>query len=192
MSGLRVKDIFLDPKDFDPRQTIEPYPISREKETWTRSLSPDEFKSFWHQERIAFQFEHRSEGGCIRAIPTDKPDYMLPIYQKQRGSVGRPKTNDWSFMFRCRRYRPGKVLVIDRSSIGTACPVYIRMTKVVGRDEVQVEYQWRHNHNDSAEARANIPMGRNELIWIKLMVAEGLDWKSIRARLRLDKSSLQK
>ncbi|KAG0021715.1 hypothetical protein BGZ81_008815, partial [Podila clonocystis] len=35
-------------------------------------------------------------------------------------------------------------------------------------------------------------MGRNELLWIKLMVAEGLDWKLIRARLRLDKNSLQK
>lgn len=95
-------------------------------------------------------------------------------------------------MFRCRRHCPGKVLVIDRSSIGTACPVYIRMMKVVGWDEVQVEYHWHHNHDESAEARANIPMGRNELSWIKLMVAEGLDWKAIRGQLHLDNSALQK
>lgn len=149
-------------------------------------------KSFWHQERVAFQFEYLYEGGCTRAIPIDKPDHLLPTYQTQQGSIGRPKTNDWSFIFRCRRHRPSKVLVIDRSSIGSACPVYIRMTKFVGRDEVQIEYHWCHNHDDSAAARANIPMGRNELVWIKLVVAEGLDWKSIRARLRLDKNSLQK
>lgn len=84
MSGLKVKDVFLDPKDFDPRQTITPYPISRENETWTQSLTPDEFKSFWHQERIAFQFEHRSEGGYNRAIPTDKRDHLLPTYQSKQ------------------------------------------------------------------------------------------------------------
>lgn len=63
-------------------------------------------------------------------------------------------------MFRCRRHRPGKVLVIGRSSIGTACPVHIGVTKIEGRDEVQVEYQWRHNHDEPAEARANIPMDK--------------------------------
>jgi len=192
MNGLKVKDIFLDPKDFDPRQTVEPYPISRDKVKWTHTFTCDDFKTFWHQERIAFQFEHRSEGGCTRDIPSDKPDHLLPVYQKRSGSVGRPKANDWSFIFRCRRHRPSKVLLIDRVSVGTGCPVFIRMTKLVGLDGVQVEYQWRHNHDDSATARAEIPMGRHELDWIKLMVAEGLDWKSIRARLRLDNRSLQK
>ncbi|KAG0365627.1 hypothetical protein BGX24_004036 [Mortierella sp. AD032] len=35
-------------------------------------------------------------------------------------------------------------------------------------------------------------MGHNELLWIKARTAEGLDWKAIKSRLRLDKKTLDK
>ncbi|KAF9117484.1 hypothetical protein BGX30_005428, partial [Mortierella sp. GBA39] len=71
------------------------------------------------------------------------------------------------------------------------CPAEIRMRKLRDRDAVEVEYHWRHNHDDSAKARSKMPLSGIELEWVKKMAADGLDWKSIKARLRLDSWSLR-
>ena len=44
MSGLRVRDVFLSSNDFDPRQAVEPYPMSGEERVWKRKLSGDDFR----------------------------------------------------------------------------------------------------------------------------------------------------
>lgn len=151
-------------------------------------------RSFWAKERVAQQWDHRSEVSN-RAIKryVDNPDELLPIFNMSatgKGSRGAPKRYDWSFLFRCRRHRPPQILKIGRDSVGTRCPVYIRIRKHVLRDEVEVTYCWHHNHDDSAQTRAKLPLGKNELEWTKARIAEGQDWKGIRAQLRLDKLTL--
>jgi hypothetical protein len=64
------------------------------------------------------------------------------------------------------------------------------MRKLVSCDVVEVEYNWCHNHADSAQARAKLPLGKNELEWTKSKIATGQDWKAIRSQLRLSKEVL--
>jgi hypothetical protein len=64
------------------------------------------------------------------------------------------------------------------------------MKKLVSYDVVEVEYDWCHNHADSAQAKSKLPLGRNELEWTKAKIASGQDWKAIRSQLRLSKESL--
>ncbi|KAG0019048.1 hypothetical protein BGZ80_006385, partial [Entomortierella chlamydospora] len=53
-------------------------------------------------------------------------------------------------------------------------------------DAVPVDYRWQHNHDLSAQTLS----GANECNRIKLKVAEGNDWKGIRAMLRIDENSM--
>jgi hypothetical protein len=187
MNPLQIKDIFLKPNDFHPAEPVEPYPIPRGPESpelFVASFNFDDFRSFWSTERVAFQWEYRSEGGrrdFLNQIGTT----LLPVHTtKHDGRPGTPRTWDWSFRFRCRRHRPPKDLRIRRESIGTGCQVYIRMKKAVNEDRVQVEYQWRHNHDISAKAKALLPVGNNELSWTRFKVAEGMDWKGVKHQLQ--------
>lgn len=155
MAQLRVKDILLQPEDFDPRMLYMPNNISRNNEMWAAKMSIEEFKTFWHQERTAFQFEYRPEGGCNTDLLKGDSDALLPIFNPNRpygGTPGGQKRFDWSFRFSCRRYRQGKDLTIKRQPIGQKCPVSIWMKKPVGKETVLIEYKWRHNHADSGEA----------------------------------------
>lgn len=131
--------------------------------------------------------------GAFRHILLKKEnaDELLPIHTRAPGSVGRPPAYDWSFRFCCRRHRPPSQLIIKRPSVGNGCPVEIRVQKLRGQDAVVVRYRWRHNHDDSAKARSKMPLSGIELEWIKKMAADGLDWKSIKARLRLDNWTLR-
>ncbi|KAK3804607.1 MAG: hypothetical protein JOS17DRAFT_94558 [Linnemannia elongata] len=192
MSRLRVRDVFLSSNDFDPRQAVEPYPMSGEERVWKRKLSGDEFRSFWYNERVAVQFEYRSEGGGGRDIKTDSEsmDKELPVFKGVPGARGAPKKYDWTFRFRCRRHRPRKQLGIGRESVGNNCPAQIRMKKLVSCDVVEVEYEWCHNHADSAQARSKLPLDKNELEWTKAKIASGQDWKAVRSQLRLSKEAL--
>ncbi|KAG0020650.1 hypothetical protein BGZ81_009266 [Podila clonocystis] len=192
MSGLKVKDIVLFSDEFDPRILVKPFPISMEQDVWRVTFTGEEFKTFWHTERSALQWQMKAESG-FRHIPVKKENAndLLPIHTKTSGSVGRPPKYDWSFRFCCRRHRPPSQLQIKRDSVGKSCPAEIRIRKVRDQDAVEVEYQWRHNHDDSAKARSKMPLSGNELEWVKKMVSDGFDWKAIKARLRLDKWSLR-
>jgi len=44
MSGLRFKDVFLYPDDFDPKAIIEPFPISRNNVVWRQEFSGEDFR----------------------------------------------------------------------------------------------------------------------------------------------------
>jgi hypothetical protein len=193
MTGLKVKDILLHPNDYDPTILYTPNVISQESEKWESTLSLEDFKSFWHRERTAIQFVHRSEGGCNRDLLKSDPDDLLPAYRSNGygGSTSAPKRNDWSFHFSCRRHRKPTNLSIDRDSIGTSCPVEIRMKKPVGKEVVNVLYKWRHNHDDSGAARSRIPLGRNELSWTIKQACSGMKWASIRVLLRPNKTSIR-
>ncbi|KAI7832857.1 hypothetical protein BC939DRAFT_9268 [Gamsiella multidivaricata] len=147
MSGLKLKDIFIDPSDFKSRDLVVPNAFPREQDVW---------------------------------MPGDT---LLPLHITVPGTNGRPKTYDWSFRFQCRRHGPPRPLALNRPSVGTGCPVEIRMKKFVGMDAVLVDYRWQHNHDLSAQTLSNMPMGANERNWIKLKVAEGSDWKGIRTML---------
>lgn len=192
MSNLRVKDIILFSDDFDPRNLITPFAISMEQDVWKVTLTGEEFKTFWHTERSALQWQLRTESG-FRHIPLKKENAndLLPIHTKIPGSVGRPPKYDWSFRFCCRRHRPPSSLQIKRDSVGTSCAAEVRMRKLRDQDAVEVEYQWRHSHDDSAKARSKMPLSGTELEWVKKMAADGFDWKAIKARLRLDNWSLR-
>jgi len=185
MNPLKIKDIFLQSTDFRPAETVEPYPIPRAHDSprlFTATFTFDEFRSFWATERIAFQWEFRSEGGR-RDFAQQVGSTLLPTYVPREGR-GKPRQFDWSFRFRCRRHRPPKDLAIRRESVGTGCLVYIRIRKPIRQDTVQVEYFWRHNHDVSAKARAMLPVGKNELNWTKSKIAEGLDWMGIKTQLQ--------
>jgi hypothetical protein len=187
MAGLRVRDILLQANDFDPLLLYTPNEIPRENEKWETTMPIEDFKAFWHRERTAIQFERRVEGGRNADLLKGDPDALLPTYRPNApygGTPGRQKKNDWSFRFSCRRYRASKNLTIDRESVGTGCPVEIRMTKPVGKEVVCVAYKWRHNHDDSGAARSDIPLSRNERIWTKKKAAAGQKWSSIKGDLR--------
>lgn len=192
MSGLRVKDIVLFSDEFDPRNLVTPFTISMEKDVWNVTLTGEEFKDFWHTERSALQWQMKVESG-FRHIPLKKENAndLLPIHTVIPGSVGRPPVYDWSFRFCCRRHRPPSQLQIKRDSVGKGCAVEIRMRKLRNKDAVEVEYRWRHNHEDSAKARSKMPLSGIELEWVKKMATDGFDWKAIKARLRLDNWSLR-
>ncbi|KAI8598033.1 hypothetical protein EDD21DRAFT_356729 [Dissophora ornata] len=190
MSGLKVKDIFIDPNDFKPRDLAVPFSFPRDQERWMVRFTPEDFKTFWFQEQTAIQFVPCSEQGPNRNIRNQSGDTLLPFYITVPGNKGRPKTYDWSFRFQCRRHGSPRTLAINRPSIGTGCPVEIRLKKPVGMDAVLVDYRWQHNHDLSAKTLSNMPMGANERNWIKLKVAEGNDWKGIRALLRMDDDSM--
>lgn len=193
MSGLRVKDIVLFPDEFDPRELFEPFDFPKEKEVWKTTLTGKEFAIFWRIERAAMQWKKIMVESGFRHINMSKEnkDALLPIHTKAPGSFGRPPKYDWSFRFCCRRRDPASQLTIGRVSVGNGCPAEIRMRKLRGRDAVEVEYNWRHNHDDSAKARSKMPLSGVELEWVKTLAAQGLDWKSIKARLRLDNWSLR-
>ncbi|KAF9913469.1 hypothetical protein FBU30_003316, partial [Linnemannia zychae] len=192
MSNLRIRDIFLFTDAFDPRELIAPYPISKEKDEWTTTFTGEEFRIFWNIERAAMQWQMMTESGFRHiGIKEKNADDLLPVHMKTPGAVGRPPVYDWSFCFCCRRHRPPSELTIKRASVGNNCPVKIRIRKLRGQDAVEVSYRWRHNHDDSAKARSKIPLSGIELEWVKKMATEGLDWKSIKARLRLDSWSLR-
>ena len=143
---------------------------------------------------MAVLWEHRSEKSN-RDITPKKLGYdaLLPIFNAtEDGVVRAPRKYDWSFRFCCRRFRDPKILTIGRESVGTKCPASIRMQKVVLQNKINVVYERVHNHPDSPQDRAQMPMGHNEISWIKARVVEGLDWKAIRARLRLDSKTLAK
>jgi len=189
---MRVRDIILFTDEFDPRVLVEPFSFPKEQDVWRATFSGEEFKAFWHTERAALQWQRKAESG-FRHIPTKKEnaDDLLPIHTKISGSVGRPPAYDWSFRFCCRRHRPPSQLVIERASVGSGFPAEIRMRKLRDKDAVEVEYHWRHNHDDSAKARSAMPLSGIELEWVKMVAADGLDWKSIKARLRLDNWTLR-
>lgn len=163
-----------------------------EKDVWKVTLTGEEFKNFWHTERSALQWQMKFESG-FRHIPLKKENAndLLPIHTVIPGSVGRPPMYDWSFRFCCRRHRPPSQLQIKRDSVGKGCAAEIRMRKLRDKDAVEVEYQWRHNHEDSAKARSKMPLSGIELEWVKKMAADGFDWKAIKARLRLDNWTLR-
>ncbi|KAF9341570.1 hypothetical protein BGX26_008649, partial [Mortierella sp. AD094] len=167
-----------------------PFSFPTEQERWMVRFTPEDFKAFWFQEQTTIQFVPCSEQGPNRHIRKQSGDTLLLFYIVIPGSNGRPKTYDWSFRFQCRRHGPPRALTINRPSIGTRCPVEIRMKKPVGMDAVLVDYRWQHNHDLSAQTLSNMPMGANERNWIKLKVAEGSDWKGIRAMLRVDENSM--
>ena len=51
MSGLKVKDIFIDLTDFKPRQIVVPNLIPRNEETWTARFTAEDFKALWIRSR---------------------------------------------------------------------------------------------------------------------------------------------
>ncbi|KAF8938963.1 hypothetical protein BGZ58_011028, partial [Dissophora ornata] len=194
MTPLKVKDVILFPTEFDPLAPVERHPFPRNRDSlnvFNACFTIDEFRVFWSQERVAFQWELCSERSAREALFNRGPDDELPVYGRPSGGRGKPRIFDWSFKFACRRQRPGKALVIGRGSVGTSCGANIRIQKPVGDDRVIVEYHWRHNHDDSVKARALLPLSTNEIEWIKSKVEEGLDWKGIKKKLRPSEELLQ-
>lgn len=152
------------------------------------------YRSFWHNERIAMQFEHRSVSTTRDLTPKKRDfDELLPVYNATvDGAPGARRQYDWSFRFQCRRYRNPKDLSIKRDSVGTGCLAEIRMQKLLLQDKVRVVYSRVHNHKDTPQERAILPMAKNELDWIKARALEGMDWKAIKARLRVSKETMDK
>ncbi|OAQ33601.1 hypothetical protein K457DRAFT_28823 [Linnemannia elongata AG-77] len=141
MAGLRLKDIFLSPDAFDPLKPVEPYHIPPGLTTWTQTFTGEEFRSFWHNERIAIHWEHRSESTNRHLTPAKLSyDELLPIHNAtELGAIGKPRKYDWSFRFCCRRHRKPQELAIDRDSVGTECPASIRMKKIVLENKLEDE-----------------------------------------------------
>ncbi|KAK3836267.1 MAG: hypothetical protein J3R72DRAFT_493740 [Linnemannia gamsii] len=140
MTTLRARDVFLYPEDFDPLLPVAPHHIPLEElkwedgqATWTRVFKGEEFRTFWHNERVAMQFEHRQEGRIKGDITQTKLDIdqLLPIKNATApGAPGSPRLYDWSLLFRCRRHRRPKELILKRDSVGVNCPAMIRIRKI--------------------------------------------------------------
>ncbi|OAQ30166.1 hypothetical protein K457DRAFT_137269 [Linnemannia elongata AG-77] len=63
------------------------------------------------------------------------------------------------------------------------------MAQPVGEeDKVVVRYMWKHNHDDD---RAQLPLARNEREWVRRMVDEGHDWRSLSSKVIPNEQSLQ-
>jgi len=152
------------------------------------------FRAFWARERVAQQWVIRPEGNRELTQKSGRPEDLLPIYNASKRGANSPGTHkkyDWSLVFKCRRFRKSpEQLIIKRNAVGQGCTASIRIRKPVLQDRVEVEYNWRHSHEDSPKVRAHLPLGNNELAWTKARVAEGQDWKGIKANLRLDKATL--
>ena len=193
---LAIKDILPFSSDFDPLQSVRSYPIPREQGApcpFITTLTCEEFRTFWSIERVAFQWVTSSEKNS-RDIFKNKENrnQLLPAKKDSRYSgYGRPCKYDWTVKHDCRRGRQEKTLAIDRDSVGVRCPATIRFRKLVGQEQVEVVYNWRHNHDTSMESRALIPQGANERNWSKEKVSRGLDWKGIKGILRPSDENLQ-
>ncbi|KAK3834072.1 MAG: hypothetical protein J3R72DRAFT_494586 [Linnemannia gamsii] len=91
MTTLRARDVFLYPEDFDPLLPVAPHHIPLEElkwedgqATWTRVFKGEEFRTFWHNERVAMQFEHRQEGRIKGDITQTKLDIDQLLLSKTR------------------------------------------------------------------------------------------------------------
>ncbi|KAF9905597.1 hypothetical protein BX616_000973 [Lobosporangium transversale] len=190
MTQLTLKDILHYAVDYDPLVVVEPYPIPREADSphpFTASFTIEQFRSFWNQERIAFQWQYCSERNSRTFYSNQPLDTPLPCFKPTTyGSQdpGRPREYDWSVKHGCRQRRREKALTIGRSSVGKNCPAHIRIQKVVGQDRVNIEYHWRHNHSTAPEATSLLPLGPNEHNWSKKRIMEDRDWKDIKVLLR--------
>ncbi|KAF8959010.1 hypothetical protein BGZ46_001844, partial [Entomortierella lignicola] len=71
-----------------------------------------------------------------------------------------------------------------RESVGNDCKASIRIRKVIGQDQVEVEYQWQHNHSKDGAEVTKYPLGSNELEWTKRQIEEGHSWSGIKKKLR--------
>lgn len=95
----------------------------------------------------------------------------------------------WRLVFACRRHRKVKVVSLPRESVGQCCKAQIFMAQPVGEeDKVVVRYMWKHNHDDD---RAQLPLARNEREWVRRMVDEGHDWRSLSSKVIPNEQSLQ-
>ncbi|KAI8595199.1 hypothetical protein EDD21DRAFT_420903, partial [Dissophora ornata] len=189
---LKVKDIVAEDPDYHPHLIItrfktdtNPPPALPYKET----MPPAKFCDFWANERHACQWEHSPtrhnsswfKTGCTR----EELEALLPDkLQAQLDGLSRPGPQiayDWSVLFLCRRHRQTRVLPTKRESVGRDCQAQIRIRKLVGQDKIEIEYHWKHSHDDSIQVWSYLP-----LLWVNQQVKSGHKWTSIQSMLRPD------
>ncbi|KAF9158622.1 hypothetical protein BGX20_003308, partial [Mortierella sp. AD010] len=179
---LLLKDILCLAVDLDPFATINPYPFPRNHDSphlFRQIFTCDEFRTFWHHERNAFQWKYFSERNS-RSFYNEKFDPETPLPTPTVSSTGRPRSFDWSVKFVCRQHDQEKALLVKRESVGKDCPVTIRIQKLCGQDLVAVEYYWVHSHATGIDAKSRLPLGKSEAHWAKKRIMEGHTWKGIR------------
>jgi len=159
-----------------------------------RVLTTAEFRDFWTNERLAHQWEpktdpnNRSWFSVQDKYTQEELDAPLPyrsiVETTRRTKVGRPIMYDWSLQFLCRRHRVRKTLATGKESVGSGCPVNIQIHKLVGQDKISIVYYWKHSHEDSLRAWSLLPIGRNERIWLTMLAERGHSWQTAEAQLR--------
>ncbi|KAI7829567.1 hypothetical protein BC939DRAFT_441115 [Gamsiella multidivaricata] len=185
MDSLKIRDITHFCPNFDPFTSATPYdfaehglPLPFCKDFYT----PETFRSFWEQERLAYQWIYISEKHSRTFYSKDPPlDGSLPV--ARTNATGRPPLYDWSIKYACRHSGCEKTLSIARNSVPQGCLACIRIRKLRAEDRVRIEYYWEHSHATNLSTLATYPPGPNERNWAKKMVKEGEDWHSIKKKL---------
>lgn len=194
MSVLKLKDILIIDRKYDPRNNTKPQQLStNDSDTKEFIFTCDKFRTWWAGERQTGLWVHRPNQYSTFYSQKDDPNTPLP-FKTWDQVVGTRTIYSWRLAFACRRHRKEKVVSLPRVSMGQCCKAQIFMAQIfmaqpVGEeDKVVVRYKWRHNHND---VRAQLPLARNEREWVRRMVDEGHDWRSLSSKVIPNEESLQ-
>lgn len=189
MSGLRLEDVLIINRNYDPRNNIKPQQFSsNDPSTKELIFTCDEFRRWWAEERQTGFWVHRPNQYSTFYREHNDPTTPLP-FKTWEQVAGTRTMYSWRLTFACRRHRKKKVVSLPRESVGQWCKAQIFMAQPVGeKDKVVVRCKWRHNHDDD---RAQLPLGRNEREWVRRLADKGHDWHSLSSRLIPDEQSLQ-
>lgn len=188
---LLFKDVLHYTHDgYNPLASYKPYDFSNYTEReLCMSLTYEEFKKFWHNERNSYQWNHfgeRQSSFYGKMLQNEQFDDPLPTPEIQ--SRGRPRTYSWSIMHVCKRSRSPSALVLDRESVGQNCNVSIRIQKPLREDKVCITYFWKHNHPLVPNTR--MPLGKNDINWMQQKVQQGHNLKSVKKLLKPSEKQL--
>jgi hypothetical protein len=189
MSALKLKDILIIDRKYDPRNNTKPQQFStNDLDTREFVFTCDEFRRWWAGERQTGLWVHRPNQYSTFYSQNDDPDTPLPF--KTWDQVAGTRTMySWRLVFACHRHRKVKVVSLPRESVGQCCKAQIFMAQPVGEeDKVVVRYMWKHNHDDD---RAQLPLARNEREWVRRMVDEGHECRSLSSKVIPNEQSLQ-
>ncbi|KAG0315875.1 hypothetical protein BGZ99_007204, partial [Dissophora globulifera] len=192
---LTIRDIlpYSPASDYNPLVPAKPCNFNKDSTPLPlhKDFSPEEFRSFWKEEREAFQWIYSSEKVSRTFYKANTPlDTHLPVatttpisnnVANRKG--GRPPVFDWTIKHVCRHSGRQKTLAIARSSVHQACPAYIRIRRLRNGGDIHIEYHWEHSHATDMQFRSKFPQGPNELHWMKAMVQDGKRWRDLRKQL---------
>jgi len=189
MSVLKLKDVLIVDRKYDPRNNTKPPQFSiNDPGTKEFTFTCDEFCTWWAGERQTGLWVHRPNQYSTFYSQKDDPNTPLP-FKTWEQVAGTRTMYSWRLVFACRRHRREKVVSLPRESVGQCCKAQIFVAQPVGeKDKVVVRYTWKHNHDDD---RGQLPLAQNEREWVRCMVDEGHDWCSLSSRVIPDEQSLQ-